>query len=198
MIRSGGHVRVSRSVWAERMALVAVVCCCCRPRRRTAKCSPAGDAVPNRRACRGTARRSACHSCGQRSPRRWYAPSSCQFRSISNVATGGAVGAVVVRIVHVADVDVLDALRPGDVVGRQQRFERRGRVVEHAEVGMEGGEVQRHLVADVLEQPVAHAADFVGRSFSRGMIRFVISNQTSVSCLSHAERVEHRLQVRVS
>ena len=35
-----------------------------------------------------------------------------------------------------------------------------------------------------------------GESFSSGITRFVISNQTSVSCFSQRSVSEHRLQVR--
>ena len=46
--------------------------------------------------------------------------------------------------------------------------------------------MDRHLVAAVLQHPVAHPPELVDRSFAWGIIRFVISNQTSVSCLSQA------------
>ena len=49
---------------------------------------------------------------------------------------------------------------------------------------MERREVQRHVGAEVLDDPVVLGVELGVESFSPGISRFVISNQTSVSCLS--------------
>ncbi len=77
-------------------------------------------------------------------------------------AAVGAVGALPWRVVDVSDVGVLQAGFECDVSSGDQCFVGCAGSVQHAEVGMECGEVDRDAVADVFENPVAHPFQFVG------------------------------------
>jgi len=108
-----------------------------------------------------------------------------------------AVGALVRLVVDVADVDVLQPLVPGRDVGPQERLVGRRRHVEHAEVGVERREVQRHLIADVPEDPAAHPADILRVVVVAGDDE-VRDLEPDVRLLPEPlEGVEHRLEVRV-
>ncbi len=72
-----------------------------------------------------------------------------------------AAGAPAVEVAHVARVGVAHAVvhrdptRPGE--GRGWR----GSAVEHPVVGVEGGEVHRHVGAEVLDHPPGHGVEFL-------------------------------------
>ncbi len=107
-------------------------------------------------------------------------------------AEGGAAFA----IVHVARVDVVQPGVERNLPRACQRRRQRGGNVVHLVVGMEGGEVQRHVGAQFFYDPPAHRGDFLGRvvfawNQQRGDfkpdIRFVFEID---------ERVEHLMQLR--
>ena len=61
------------------------------------------------------------------------------------------------------------------------------RDVEHLEVGMERGEVQRDVGAEVLDDPARHRVELlVGCRCWPGISSVVISTQTSVSCTRYS------------
>src|SRR6266540_4019758 len=64
-----------------------------------------------------------------------------------------AAGGAAVRIVHVAGVDVLQAVAQRDPPGPGQRGRRSRRDVAHLVVRMERGEMQRHVHAEMLGDP---------------------------------------------
>ena len=81
-------------------------------------------------------------------PRIWYQSRSIK-RCAALVAVRGSAGA----IVHVAGVDVMQAVseRDGARAGKSRR--RCGRMVHHLPVGMERGEVERHVGPELVEHP---------------------------------------------
>ena len=106
-----------------------------------------------------------------------------------------AISVLALAIMDVADVDVLEARCAGDVLGLPQGLGRRGGLVPHAEVGMKGREVQRHIRRRSWSRIQSHIRRISSsESFSPGMTRFVISNQTFVSLRQPLERVEHGLE----
>ena len=70
-----------------------------------------------------------------------------------------AVGALPVDVVHVACVGVADTVGQRDAPRPAQRVGRGGWPVEHLEVGMERGEVHRHIRAEVLDHPGGHGVE---------------------------------------
>ena len=66
------------------------------------------------------------------------------------LAATWAISALSLHIVHIAHIDILEPGSLGDLIGFDQFFRGRTTVFAHPEVGMEGGKVYRHLVADVL------------------------------------------------
>ena len=107
-----------------------------------------------------------------------------------------AEGRLPPEVVDIAHIGVAHALGQGDAPGHGQGRRRRRRPVQHPEVGVEGGEVQRRVGAQALDHPAAEPFDLLGwESFSPGIRRMVISSQTSVSRLQVLERLQHRLQV---
>src|SRR5262245_5521533 len=73
----------------------------------------------------------------------------------NGLAARRAVRGLTVRVVDVARVHVVQSLVERDLAGAAKRLRRGMRYVHHLEVRMERGEVQRHIGAEVLEQPVA-------------------------------------------
>src|SRR6059036_3027784 len=69
--------------------------------------------------------------------------------------------AYVGHVVDVAHVRVLQAGPARDVVGRAEGVVRRALAVAQAEVGVERGEVHRHVVTELGQDPVAHPAELV-------------------------------------
>lgn len=63
-------------------------------------------------------------------------------------------------VVDVAGVDVLQAGGLRDVAGSGQGCRGRRRVVEHAKVGVEGGEVQGDVGAEFFSDPGGHFFEF--------------------------------------
>src|SRR5262249_11595087 len=72
-----------------------------------------------------------------------------------------AVGALARGVVDVAGVGVADAVVQGDPPGPGQRHRWRGRPVAHLEVGVEGGEVHRHVRPELPGHPPGHRVDLV-------------------------------------
>ena len=94
------------------------------------------------------------------------------------------------RVVDVPGVDVAEPGGDGLPRARAKRLRRCARLVRHLPVGVEGREVQR----DVGPSSITHrlsASISAGESFSPGISRVVISNQTSVSCLRYSSGLEH-------
>jgi hypothetical protein len=65
-----------------------------------------------------------------------------------------------VRIVNVAGIDVAKAGTARDLLRRAQGFRRRRRAVHHFPVRMKRREVQRHVGARMIDQPIALCFDF--------------------------------------
>src|SRR5437867_11111842 len=76
-------------------------------------------------------------------------------------AAAGAPRRLPVGVVDVADVDEAEAAGERDGAGADEGHGGRAHPVEHLEVGVEGREVERHVGAQVLEDPVALASDLV-------------------------------------
>src|SRR5262245_33113505 len=76
-------------------------------------------------------------------------------------AATGTVGALPFGVVRIPSVDVVQTSPPSPVAGTTQRLGRRRRRVEHLEVGVKGREMQRHVRAEVLDEPVAQATELL-------------------------------------
>src|SRR5690606_16321549 len=74
-------------------------------------------------------------------------------------AAGAATGGSAFGVVHVAGIYVMQATGLRDAPRAPQGGRRRGRHVGELEVGVEGGEVQRHSRATVSGDPFAHRRD---------------------------------------
>ena len=72
------------------------------------------------------------------------------------LAAGVTVSAATLAIVHVTGVDVAHARLHGGAARTLQGRARRGRIVHHLEVGVEGGEMHRHIRAQILHHPGGH------------------------------------------
>ena len=81
-----------------------------------------------------------------------------QSRSTTAAPQPGQVVLPPVGVVHVAGVDVAQPVGQRDLARPRQRRRRRRRDVAHLEVGMERGEVQRHVGAEVLGDPARSSA----------------------------------------
>ena len=109
----------------------------------------------------------------------------------------GTVRALVRHVVDVPRIHVLQSRSPRHVIRLEQRAVRRVRPVAHPEVGVERREVQRHLVAAMAENPVAHAANVVHRVVGLGDDQVSDLEPDVRLVLEPGERVEHRLQMRI-
>jgi hypothetical protein len=78
-------------------------------------------------------------------------------------AAAVAIGALARAIVDIAGIDVTQTRFHRDAPRRLQRRRRRRRRVRHLPVGMKGGEVQRHVGAEMLHHPAALRLDFLRR-----------------------------------
>lgn len=127
---------------------------------------------------------------------------SAQLVPISLNQTGfalGTIGAVPLFIVHIPHINVTQTGSNRDVVRCDQRFNRRIRPILHTEVRCERRhEMGRYVRSDCIDNPIAHLLylhlviielrdDQVGNLKPNVRLLFEID-----------ERVEHRLQVRVS
>jgi hypothetical protein len=68
----------------------------------------------------------------------------------------------------IAFIDVMQAGFERDFAGAVQSFRRSGRLVHELEIGMERGEVQRHIRAEMREDPFGELAGFGGIVIERG------------------------------
>src|SRR5262249_5322223 len=71
-----------------------------------------------------------------------------------------AIGALAFRVANVAGADVTQTGLDADAARHAQRRWRRRRLVAHLPVGMKGGEVQRHVGPQVLDNPAAERFHF--------------------------------------
>ena len=101
-------------------------------------------------------------------------------------------------VVHVAGVDVVEAATQRDRARPRERGRRRPRQVGHLVVGMEGGEMQRHVGPELARDPAALGLDLgVAVVLARDEQRRDLGPHVG---LVHQidERVEDRLQVRTA
>ena len=77
-----------------------------------------------------------------------------------------------------------------------QRLRRGGRLVVQLEVGMKRGEVQRHIVAQILQHPVAQLFEFRVAVVQRGDDQVGDLEPNAGLVPQPLQRVEHRLQMR--
>src|SRR5467141_933909 len=75
----------------------------------------------------------------------------------------GAVRGPAALVVDVAGIDVAKPVAEPDLARSRQGRRRRGRPVEHLEVGVEGREVQRHVRAELAVHPARERVDLGGR-----------------------------------
>ena len=109
----------------------------------------------------------------------------------------GAPGALVVPVVHIPNVDVIQAGFSRDLMRLQQCLVRRAIPVGHPEIRMKGGKVQGHIGADAVHDPFAHPLQFVGGII--GIRNHQISDLKPyvTFVLQPLERVQDRLQMRI-
>ncbi|MNE03700.1 hypothetical protein D3C80_962110 [compost metagenome] len=105
-------------------------------------------------------------------------------------------GRAALGIVHIARVDIVQPLRQGDLPGAPERCRRGARGFEHLEVGVEGGEVQRHIRPQFPEYPGAQGLDLpvrivVIRNQQGGDLRPDVGLVTQID-----QGIQHRLQMR--
>ena len=100
--------------------------------------------------------RSAAASACVQSPAAEFIPVAPDQQRAAGVAVGAAAGGVV----HVAGIDVAQAVAIAIARARVSVAGGVGGVVAHAPVGMEGGEMQRHVAAEFGGDPAAQRADF--------------------------------------
>ena len=81
---------------------------------------------------------------------------------VVGLAAARAVRAAAFGVADVAGVDVTQALVQRDAPGHRQGLRRRARNLAHAVVGVEGGEMQRHVGAEVFMHPARQGLDLVG------------------------------------
>src|SRR5712671_1077951 len=79
------------------------------------------------------------------------------------LAAPGAVRGPAALVVDVAGIDVAKPVAEADLARSGQGRSRRGRPVEHLEVGVEGREVQRHVRAELAVHPARERVDLGGR-----------------------------------
>src|SRR5258708_8220890 len=109
-----------------------------------------------------------------------------------------AVGRAAFRVVHVACIHVAQAVLQGDLArAGQGRCRRRGNV-GHLVVGVEGGEMQRHVGSELLGDPAALGGDFlIAVVLARGEERGDFEPDLGL-VLEVDERIEHVLQMRAA
>ena len=86
-----------------------------------------------------------------------HVPVPADDRLAAIVTVGTAAG----LIVHIARVDVAKAVLHRDPPGHRQRGGRGRRFIEHLVVRMKGGEVKRHIRAEVLHHPLGQFLDLL-------------------------------------
>ena len=99
------------------------------------------------------------------------------------------------------DVSFIDIMQSGferDGARGVQCFGRRTRLVLQLEVGMERGEVQRHVRAQIFKDPVSQLAEFVGAVIQRGDDQIRNFEPDVGFILQPFQGVENRLQMRES
>jgi len=110
-----------------------------------------------------------------------------------DLLTAGAGGVLSGVPRHVAQINVVEALRQGDIATAFQGGHRCGRQVLQFVHGMEAAEVQGHLRAQVLFHPRRHALDLARAIVQRGNHQ-VDDLQPHLFALQHPQRVQDRLQ----
>ncbi len=117
---------------------------------------------------------------------------------MSNRRQARTVGTLPLYIVHITHIYIFKPRLTGNGMSFDQFFRRRRPAITHAKVGMEGAEVNRHVVADVLHQVIAHAFQLVG-AIVRTRYDQVGNLEPHVGfAFEIDQRIEDRLQVRVS
>src|SRR5690606_22512667 len=103
---------------------------------------------------------------------------------------------IALAVVHIAGVDVVQACAQGDVARANQRRRRCRRDIRHLVIGMEGGEMQRHIGAQLVENPAAHRRNLFIRIVLAGNQQCGDFEPHRCFMLQIAQRIEHRLQTR--
>ena len=87
-------------------------------------------------------------------------------------AATGTPSAGSFAIMHVACVNVMQAFRACDLASARERGRWRVRFIEHFEIGMEGGEMPRHIRPKILHEPLGCTMQLiVGIVFARNQER---------------------------
>ena len=86
--------------------------------------------------------------------------------SDKHLPAAGAIGALPAVIAHISRINIVQPGEPGNLVGLHQGGRRRGRDVFHAEIGMKGREVQRHVGPQGLDEPRGTCVSILPRSRS--------------------------------
>ena len=109
-----------------------------------------------------------------------------------------APGAAARPVMDIAGIDIAHAVGAGDSTGARQGRGRGCRLVAHLPVGMERGEMQRHVGAKCIRHPAAQGVDLAIRIVLAGDQQCGDLKPNTGISLEVDQRIQHTLETAVA